>query len=270
MTSPFTSPAPVLYLPHGGGPLPLLDDPSHRALIEFLTSIGARLGNPAAIVVISAHWEAQRPTLTCAPRPPLLYDYAGFPEACYRITYPVPGHPALAAIIRQRLAAAALETEPEHLRGFDHGVFVPLKLIYPRASIPCIQLSLVNSLDPGLHIRLGAALAGLRKENILILGSGFSFHNLREFRQGETATADTRNTAFEGWLNDTLTRTDLSETERQQRLVDWEQAPFARYCHPREEHLLPLHVCYGAAGAPGQRVFNDTVLGKRTSAYLWS
>lgn len=261
--------APVLFLPHGGGPLPLLGDPHHAALVEFLASIGARLDRPSAILVISAHWEARVPVLTAGAQPALIYDYSGFPEESYSIAYPAPGAPELAVDIRQLLADAGIAAELDSARGFDHGLFVPLKLIYPAADIPCVQLSLVQGLDPELHIRIGRALAALRSRDVLVIGSGFSFHNLRAFFATRPGTPDPGNDAFQDWLVATCTDTDLEEDERARRLVDWERAPHARYCHPREEHLLPLHVCYGLAGGPARVVFDDKVLGKRAVGLQW-
>ncbi|MGD2112309.1 MAG: class III extradiol ring-cleavage dioxygenase [Gammaproteobacteria bacterium] len=261
--------SPVLFLPHGGGPLPLLGDPGHAALVRFLGAVAADLGRPAAILVISAHWEASVPTLTGGAHPRLIYDYSGFPEESYSIEYPAPGDPALAADIRQMLQTAGLTAELEAARGFDHGVFVPLRLVYPQADIPCVQLSLVRGLDPALHIRLGRALAGLRQRNVLVVGSGFSFHNLRAFFTSRPGVPDPDNDAFQDWLVETCTAPGLPEDERTQRLAEWKQAPHARYCHPRAEHLLPLHVCYGLAGGPARVVFDAGVLGKRAIGLLW-
>jgi 4,5-DOPA dioxygenase extradiol len=261
--------SPVLFLPHGGGPLPLLGDRGHARLVRFLETIATDLGEPSAILVISAHWEAEVPTLTGGERPALIYDYAGFPEESYTIEYPAPGAPALAAEVHGLLRDAGIDAAVDAARGFDHGVFVPLKLMYPQAVIPCVQLSLVRGLDPGLHIRVGQALAGLRQRNVLVIGSGFSFHNLRAFFNGRPGTPDPDNDAFQDWLAETCTATGLSETEREQRLTDWEHAPHARYCHPRAEHLLPLHVCHGLAGGPARVVFGAEVMGKRALGLLW-
>jgi len=264
------APGAVLFIPHGGGPLPLLGDSGHAQLARFLAAIATELARPSAILVISAHWEAAVPTLTGAAQPGLIYDYAGFPEESYAIEYPAPGAPALAAGIRDLLPVAGIEALLDADRGFDHGVFVPLKLMYPAAAIPCVQLSLVRGLDPGLHIRIGRALARLRTENVLIIGSGFSFHNLRAFSGRRMADPDPENDTFQDWLVDTCTRSDLSVSQREQRLTGWEHAPHARYCHPRAEHLLPLHVCCGlAGGGPARVVFDDTVLGKRAVGLLW-
>ena len=167
------------------------------------------------------------------------------------------------------LTAARLRSRVDTQRGFDHGLFVPLLLMYPQAEIPCIQLSLLKSLNPSAHIALGKALAPLRRERALIVGSGFSFHNMRAFFTNPHGTPDQGNESFQQWLIETCTASSLSPGEREQRLADWEKAPHARYCHPREEHLLPLHVCYGMAQTQAQLVFDDQVLGKRACALLW-
>lgn len=261
--------SPVVFLPHGGGPLPLLGDGGHAQLIRFLDDIGTTLGRPSAILVISAHREANVPTLTAGLQPGLIYDYAGFPKESYTIAYPAPGAPGLAADVHQRLLDAGIDAQLDTERGFDHGVFVPLKLMYPAADIPCVQLSLVRGLDPVLHIRIGKALAGLRQQDVLVIGSGFSFHNLCAFFASRPGTPDPDNEAFQEWLVETSTAPGLPEDERAQRLIGWEHAPHARYCHPREEHLLPLHVCYGVAGGPARVAFDGEVMGKRAVGLLW-
>lgn len=153
-------------------------------------------------------------------------------------------------------------------RGFDHGLFIPLHMMYPEASIPSLQLSILHSLDPARHIALGEALRGLSDENVLIIGSGFSFHNLGAFAWEGTGMQDAANDAFQDWLIETCTA-PLSDQERKERLVGWKKAPSARYCHPREDHLLPLHVCQGLAGGPGHVIFDDAILGKRAVAFSW-
>lgn len=261
--------ARALYIPHGGGPLPLLGDPGHAELAQRLRELGRDLGRPAAILVISAHWEESEVRVTSRPAPGLLYDYYGFPEEAYRIRYPVPGDPALAGRVLKALAAGGIPARPEEERGLDHGVFVPLALMYPEADIPCVQVSLIRGLDPGAHLELGRALAALGGEDLLILGSGFSFHNIREFFSSAAGIADPRNEAFQAWLSETCGSEGLPAVERDRRLAEWERAPHARYCHPREEHLLPLHVCAGFGGRPASRSWSWTVLGKRASAFLW-
>jgi len=261
--------APVLYIPHGGGPWPLLGDPAHRQLVDFLESIPRSLGTPSAIVLISAHWEEELPTLTGGRHPELLYDYYGFPPESYQIKYPAPGAPVLAKRIHTLLAEGGLQSRWDDQRGFDHGLFVPLKIMYPNADIPCVQLSLLSGLDPRAHLAMGKALASLRQENVLIIGSGFSFHNLRAFFAGPPGVPDQQNEAFNQWLIDTCTDDALSSIAREERLASWTNAPHARYCHPREEHLLPLHVCLGIAQTKARLVFDGKVLGKRTCAFLW-
>jgi 4,5-DOPA dioxygenase extradiol len=261
--------APVLYFPHGGGPLPLLGDPGHKNMVKFLKEISPSLGRPTAILVISAHWEEKVPTITSGLHPPLYYDYYGFPEESYQITYPAPGEPALARDIFGLLKNSGFEPRLDDQRGFDHGLFVPLKIMYPEARIPCVQLSLVQGLDPATHIRLGKALAPLRSQNVLVLGSGFSFHNLRAFFSSGPGAADLKNEAFQNWLIDTCTNGVLSAGEIEERLIAWDTAPFARYCHPREEHLLPLHVCSGLGASPARVAFDGEVLGRRSVALAW-
>ncbi|HEC19533.1 MAG TPA: dioxygenase [Gammaproteobacteria bacterium] len=259
----------ALFLSHGGGPMPLLDDPLHREMVEKLRLIAGRISRPSAIIVVSAHWEENLPTVNASASPSLIYDYYGFPEESYDIQYPCPGEPLLAEQVRGLLNKAGIESDIDTQRGFDHGLFVPLKIIYPEADIPCIQLSLVNNLDPVEHINIGKALAGLERDDLLIIGSGFSFHNLRAFYAPSEPDSDAMNRAFEQWLMDTCTNTAVDEDERSQRLIHWSQAPFARYCHPREEHLLPLHVCYGVAQSACSECFVLTIMNKQSSMYLW-
>ncbi|MFZ8905160.1 MAG: DODA-type extradiol aromatic ring-opening family dioxygenase, partial [bacterium] len=197
------------------------------------------------------------------------YDYYGFPEQSYHLDYPVPGAPALAEVVQGQLRKQGIAAELEQSRGLDHGVFVPLMLMYPNADIPCIQVSLQQRLDPLAHLQLGQALASLDQEGLLILGSGFSFHNMQAFFRQGAGIPDAKNLAFETWLKETLNNRDFTETERWEHLRNWERAPNARYCHPREEHLLPLLVCYGAAQRPCARVESVTVLGKQASSFIW-
>lgn len=271
--------SPVLFIPHGGGPLPLLEmkklesqqpgDMPHEHMVRFLQDITPTLDKPSAILIISAHWEETIPTIASGAKPPLIYDYYGFPDEAYEIQYPAAGHPELAGKIHQLLNNHGIDAVLDDQRGFDHGMFVPLKIMYPEANIPCVQLSLVNTLDAEQHVEIGKALSSLRNENILILGSGFSFHNLRAMMTAKPGQTDDQNTAFEDWLIDTCCNQAISESERCSRLIAWEQAPSARYCHPREEHLLPLHVCYGIGQSVASLVFENTVIGKKASAYQW-
>jgi aromatic ring-opening dioxygenase catalytic subunit (LigB family) len=259
----------VLFIPHGGGPLPLLGDEGHQSMVSFLKQVTPTLGEPSAILTISAHWEEDKATITSGKTPSLIYDYFGFPDEAYEVKYPAPGDPILAAKIYNLLQDSGIETRLDDQRGFDHGLFVPLKIMFPNAIIPCVQLSLINNLDPETHINIGKALTALRKEKVLIIGSGFSFHNLPAFFSQTADAPDSKNEAFEHWLIDTCTNDNISANEREIRLIEWSGAPFARYCHPREEHLLPLHICYGISNSTAKLVFDDKIIGKKVSAFLW-
>jgi aromatic ring-opening dioxygenase catalytic subunit (LigB family) len=199
----------------------------------------------------------------------MFYDYYGFPAEAYAITYPAPGNPGLADRIAGLLKENSIPSHIDSQRGFDHGLFIPLKLMYADAAIPSLQLSLVRGLSPAAHLALGKALRSLVQENILVVGSGFSFHNMRAFSWQESNAPDPANDAFQDWLIEICT-SPISNPEREGRLVEWEKAPYARYCHPREEHLLPLHVCAGMGQQPAQLIFDDRILGKRAVAFLWS
>jgi len=258
----------IVYFSHGGGPLPILGDAGHKAMVDFMTRLPSQLNKPDFILVISAHYEETTATLLGAQKPPMFYDYYGFPDQAYEITYPAPGSPEyanrIAGLLKQNNIAAQIDPQ----RGFDHGLFIPLKLMYPQADIPCLQLSLLRGLDPGAHIALGKALRGFQNGNILVIGSGFSFHNLRAFSWQDIGAPDQANEAFQNWLIEGCTGA-MPQPEREQRLIEWEKAPSARYCHPREEHLLPLHVCLGLADKPAKLIFDDQILGKRSVAFLW-
>jgi len=223
---------------------------------NWLRNLGREIvPRPRAVLVISAHWETERFRLTTSPVPRLLYDYSGFPEHTYRLRYPVPGAPWLAEAARMLLLDAGLDAELDTQRGLDHGAFVPFKLIYPQADIPLVQLSLRSDLDPVSHLAAGAALAGLRREGVLIVGSGMSFHNLNP--QGSDIA--TRAQVFDDWLARTLA---LAPQARREALCHWTQAPHARFAHPREEHLLPLMVaCGSAVDAPAQRLYAEQLGG---------
>ena len=264
-----SNPSPVLFIPHGGGPLPLLKDNDHQALVNFLQELPKTLVKPKAILVISAHWEAAQATITSGAQPPLIYDYSGFPPAAYTIKYPAPGDPILADRIMQLLQNAGINASLDAKRGFDHGLFVPLTIMYPDADIPCVQLSLLHTLDPATHIKIGEALKALRQENLLIIGSGFSFHNMQAFFATDREVADAKNAAFQAWLIDACCNPAISTSERLEKLIAWQNATFADYCHPRAEHLLPLHVCAALAGTHAKLLFNDKVIGKQATAFFW-
>jgi aromatic ring-opening dioxygenase catalytic subunit (LigB family) len=258
---------PVVFLPHGGGPWPFVDvgigeKSELDALARYLRSVREAPKAPVeALLVVSAHWEAPVPTVTTSERPPMLYDYYGFPPEAYEVKWPAPGEPRLAARVRELLGAAGFATAADPERGFDHGTFVPLKLAYPDADVPAVQLSLKRGLDPEEHLAMGRALAPLRREGVFIIGSGMTYHNLRAFGPRAAPVSE----AFDAWLRETAM---LEQPERDRRLARWTQAPSARAAHPREEHLLPLMVVAGAAGADRATVpYNGTILGLRLSAY---
>src|SRR5262245_1614437 len=258
---------PVAFVPHGGGPWPFVEMGLPRdevaELKEYLRSV-RNLPSiaPRALLVISAHWEEPVPTLMTAERPPMLYDYYGFPPESYQITWPAPGDPQLAQDVHDLLASAGFRTGADPARGFDHGTFVPLKVTYPDADVPAIQLSLIRGLNPAQHLAMGRALAPLRDRQIFIVGSGMTFHNLRAFGDPSAAAYSE---AFDEWLRDVMQRTP---DERARALAEWSTAPAARIAHPREEHLIPLMVATGAAGDdPATRAYNGTFGGTRLSAY---
>jgi aromatic ring-opening dioxygenase catalytic subunit (LigB family) len=260
---------PTYYVPHGGGPCFFMDwtmgpKDTWDKMAAWLKSMHEGVGaKPKAIVVISAHWEERQFTVTTGEHPALLFDYYGFPEHTYKLRYDAPGAPAVAQRVRELLEGAGFATGADAERGFDHGVFVPFKLIYPDADIPVIQLSLKAGLDPAEHIKAGQALEPLRREGILIVGSGMSYHNMRGFGVG---TADSEK--FDAWL--TAAASEKDAAARNDRLTHWEQAPVARRVHPREEHLLPLMVAAGAAGKDaGRKIFDDHVMNVLVSAFAF-
>ena len=224
-----------------------MDDASRAAyskLEHALAAMPRQIGvTPKAVLMISAHWEEPEFTLTSSAKPPMIYDYGGFPEYTYHIRYDAPGDPALAARVKDLIESSGMPARLDAGRGFDHGAFTPLKVIYPDADVPVVQLSLKTGLDPVTHLRMGKALAPLRDEGVLIVGSGLSYHNLRDFF---SPRAWGPSKEFDAWLNGALL--GGSSADRSKLLTAWKSAPSARAAHPREEHLLPLMVAVGAAG----------------------
>ena len=235
---------PVYYLSHGGGPWPWMPQMAgqYAQLAASLADVPRQLPRtPKAILMVSAHWEEPAFTVQAAAQPGMIYDYGGFPPETYQIHYRSPGSPELAERVGQLLGDASIPVYGDPDRGYDHGMFSPMRAIYPDANVPVVQLSLRKGLDPAQHLALGRALAALRDEDVLIIGSGLSYHNLRAF--GPQAHEPAK--AFDDWLADTMLRS--TPAERTNRLLHWEAAPSARFAHPREEHLLPLMVAVGAA-----------------------
>lgn len=255
---------PSFYIPHGGGPCFFMPDPAGTwaGMATFLKGLRNELPEqPKAILVISGHWETDGFRLTGSTNPSLLFDYYGFPDYTYELRYDAPGTPDLAERTADLLRASGFSAALDDQRGYDHGVFVPMKVAFPEATIPIVQMSLDRSLDPELHGAAGAALASLRDEGVLILGSGMSFHNMRGYGDPRFTTPSL---AFDHWLRDAVQQPGPA---RRQALAQWQQAPAGRLSHPREEHLLPLMVAAGAAEGPGRRVYGELVLGTAVSGF---
>jgi len=257
---------PTLFIPHGAGPCFFMEwtrgpkDEWDKTAAWLKGVVAGLPERPKAILLVSGHWEEPAFTVGSAARPELIFDYYGFPEATYRLTFDAPGAPVLAHRIRELIAAAGLPAAEDARRGYDHGVFVPLKLVTPEADIPVVQLSLQRDLDPEAHLAVGRALAPLRDEGVLIVGSGMSWHNMRGFTPAFTAKSQ----AFDAWLGAAM----ADPAGRDDALRHWDQAPYAREAHPREEHLAPLFVAAGAAeGEPGRVAFRDQVMDVVVSGY---
>jgi len=264
---------PTIFIPHGGGPCFFMDwNPSDTwdKQREFLENLPASLPEvPKALLVISGHWEEDQFTVQRNPAPDLLFDYGGFPPHTYELTWPAPGNPALAKRVHDLLECAGFPASYDDKRGYDHGTFVPLKVAFPNAEIPCVQLSLRSDLDPRAHLAAGRALAPLRDEGVLIIGSGNTYHNMavmmRAMRGGK---AEPRGLEFDRWLTTASTHEDAAK--RDAMLAAWDNAPGARDANPREEHLIPLHVVAGAAGDDcGFKTLEDHVMGAIESAFTF-
>jgi aromatic ring-opening dioxygenase catalytic subunit (LigB family) len=247
---------PALYIPHGGGPSFFMTGERKQRYQEtedFLRSIQHELpARPSAILIITAHWETQIPSFTGGARPELIYDYYGFPPETYALQYPAAGAPALAQRAAELIVQSGMPAQVDADYGWDHGVFIPLKVMYPQADISVVAMSLQHSLDPDLHSHLGRALRPLRDDNVLIVGAGMSYHNLRHFAEEAPSSF-----AFHDWLDQTLAGT---WDERSAGLANWSTAPGGRASHPREEHLLPLMVASGAGSdAPGRAIWRGHI-----------
>jgi len=259
---------PTYFISHGGGPWPFMKDEMpgvYDKLEASLNEIRRSLATPPkAILAISGHWEARDFTVMSAAHPPMIYDYSGFPEHTYHIRYPAPGSPDVARLVQTLLQKAGLAAVLDERRGFDHGVFAPFAAVYPEANVPILELSIRADYDPQAHFAAGRALAPLRAEGILIVGSGLSYHNMRGFGpRGAAASKE-----FDEWLTDAVCR--LNGQERRERLLHWETAPSARLAHPQEDHLIPLMVAVGAADQePGERIYHEDAFmgGTSVSSY---
>jgi aromatic ring-opening dioxygenase catalytic subunit (LigB family) len=249
---------PTFYLTHGGGPWPYMSGEARRAhsrLEESLRQLPRQLARkPEAILVVSGHWEERDFAVMGGAAPGMIYDFGGFPQELYHIRYPAPGCPRIAeralSLIRQAQLPARMDVE----RGFDHGTYSILAVTYPEADVPVFQVSLRADYDPAAHLKLGRALAPLRDEGVLMIGSGSSYHNLRRFFERRGRREDSGQ--FDAWLRETLL--EHPPTHRSERLLEWARAPAAREAHPREDHLMPLHVVAGAAEAePGRMIYSQ-------------
>ena len=257
---------PTFFVSHGGGPWPWVDGMKQqfaKSAHEFAQMPSLLPGKPKAILVITGHWEAEQFTVSTAERPPMEYDYHGFPAHTYKIQYNAPGSPAIASRVVELLTTAGLACREDAQRGFDHGTFVPLSLMYPHADVPVVMLSMKSSYDPAEHIRLGQAIAPLRREGVLIMGSGLTYHNMGGFGQSQSTPVAQ---AFEAYLNTAITQLDAGK--RNAMLLRWQEGPGARLAHPREDHLIPLMVAAGAAGSDvGHRIFVDHVMQVAMASY---
>jgi len=249
---------PTLFLSHGGGPwhvIPEMRAQFARTEALFHAIPGAMAEKPKAILMISAHWEEAEFTVSTAQKPNMIYDYSGFPAYTYELQYSAVGDPASANRVRTLLNGEGIACA-EVNRGFDHGAFVPLMLMYPEADIPVVTLSIKANYSPFEHIKMGEALAPLRDEGVLIVGSGYTYHNMRGYGRPESMQASVE---FEAYLTKAV---EATPSTRNAMLVDWQQAPFARQNHPREDHLVPLFVAAGAAGGDaGKRLLLDEAFG---------
>ncbi|QSZ33677.1 hypothetical protein DSL72_005248 [Monilinia vaccinii-corymbosi] len=281
MSTSSSSPlAPVIAICHGGGPLPILNDPGHADLIKSMSTrapeilgISPKSPNsnpPKAIVLITAHWATSEPQISSAQHHDLYYDYGGFPPESYKLKYPAPGSPEVANEVFELLDGAGFKPVLDEKRGWDHGVFVPLSLMVPSAQIPVVQVSVLRSFSPAKHYAMGQALAPLRARGIAIIGSGMpTFHNLRLMFGGITPAIAARNKEWSDRLTATLRIADAEERGR--KLEDWRSWTGAAEAHPEmgQEHFLPLIVCAGAGGNVSAKGWEDRIRGEPQWSYYW-
>jgi len=259
---------PSMFIPHGGGPCFWIDAPppfgktAWEGLRAYLAGLVARLPErPKAILLVTAHWEEDEATFSVNPTPGMIFDYYNFPPHTYELSYRAPGAPDVSRRAAALLDKAGLAARLDEERGYDHGVFVPMLIVDPDQHIPLAMASLRHDLDPDKHLAIGRALGPLREEGVLIVGSGMSYHDLSHFRDGEGEDA----AIFDAWLGEAAT---APPPQRDKALAHWAEAPRGRACHPREEHLLPLMVAAGAAGADvGVLDYRDVIGGKTISAF---
>ncbi len=251
---------PAIFVSHGAPTLPFDDVPAR----DFLRGLGARIGRPKAILAVSAHWDSDAPALSATGANTTIHDFHGFPEQLYRVRYDAPGAPALAREIQATLARAGIGANLDLERGLDHGAWVPLMLMYPGADIPVLQLSVQSRLAPAHHIALGRALAALREQDVLVLGSGGFVHNLRQLDwHGSGAPEPVWSASFAEWIHNALVEGRTEDLANYRRL-----APEAARAQPTEEHFMPLFVALGAGGAKAERLHRSVTYGSlRMDAY---
>lgn len=257
---------PTYFISHGGGPWPWM--PDWRAMFKNLEASFVQMvkdlpERPKAILMISGHWEDDSFAVMTNPNPPMVYDYHGFPPHTFQIKYQAPGAPDVAKRAADLIAAAGLPVKLDPKQGYDHGTFVPAYIMYPDADVPLFQISLRHGYSPAEHLALGRALAPLRDEGVLILGSGLSYHNLRLFGPGAKEPSE----GFDAWLSEALAK---PPAERTKAIEHWEEAPYARVSHKEEDHLVPLFVALGAAERDrATRIYHDKGLfgGVTASSY---
>jgi 4,5-DOPA dioxygenase extradiol len=232
---------PSLFVSHGAPTFPLTEVPARHFLVGLAAKLPER---PRAILVVSAHWETARPAVNAVAVNDTIHDFRGFPAALYAIHYPAPGSPALAARVQQLLAEGGIASDKDEQRGLDHGAWVPLRLVFPEADIPVVQLSVQTHLGPAHHLKIGRLLAPLRDEGVLIVGSGSFTHDLSSFREYAHATGAPEPewvSRFADWMDAALRERRIAD------LIDYRRlAPEAARNHPSEEHLLPIFVAIGA------------------------
>ena len=257
---------PTLFISHGGGPWPYIPEMKAQFVrtAKWLGDLPATLPEkPKAILSISGHWEEDVFTVSTAEKPPMIFDYSGFPDYTYKISYPAPGSPTLAKRVIDLLTQAGIANRQDPTHGFDHGTFVPLVLMYPQADIPVVSMSIRADYDPEAHLAMGRALQTLRDEGVLIVGSGLTYHNMRGFRSAQGGEVSK---SFGQWLGEAIS--EKNPQTRDQKLLHWEEAPAARLAHPQEDHLVPLMVAAGAAGQDlGHIAFVDHVMGVDMASY---
>ncbi len=255
---------PSVFVSHGAPSLVLTPTPAREFLKELGRTLDETCGRPKAVLCASAHWTAKAPTLSGADTMTTIYDFYGFPDELYEITYPAPGDPDLARRAAVLLAESGLISAENPVRGLDHGAWVPLSLMYPEADVPVVQISVQPEADAAHHLALGRALAPLRSQGVLILASGGATHNLRDLRFPESEPADYARD-FDRWLSEAVL------AGREEALLDYlNTAPQARRNHPTPEHFLPLFVALGA-GERARQLHASFAYGVLSmAAFTWS